>query len=285
VDTYDPRITPARPDLAARHLEGRVTAARFVTGEIREVVEPSAPVRTAPHHGAPLATEVLLGERVTIYEDSVEGWSWGQLESDGYVGFIPSIALGAPTSTATHMVSARRTFVFPGPSIKLPPQMALSFGARIAIASIQEPFAVTAQGGYLPASHVTPRKTHETDFVTVAEKFLGAPYLWGGKTSDGIDCSGLVQVALTACGIACPRDSDMQQAALSISVESAQAKTMQRGDLIFWKGHIAIARGDGSIIHANAHHMAVATESATDAITRILAGGSAVTGIRRIAKA
>jgi cell wall-associated NlpC family hydrolase len=241
-------------------------------------------VRTAPHHGAPLATEVLLGERVTIYEDSVEGWSWGQLESDGYVGFIPSIALGALTAAATHTVCARRTFMFPGPSIKLPPQMALSFGARIAIASIQEPFALTARGGYLPASHVTPREAHEVDFVAVAEKFLGAPYLWGGKTSDGIDCSGLVQVALTACGIACPRDSDMQQAALGGAVD-AQAETMQRGDLVFWKGHVAIARGDGSIIHANAHHMAVATESASDAIARILAGGSAVTGIRRIAKA
>jgi cell wall-associated NlpC family hydrolase len=117
----------------------------------------------------------------------------------------------------------------------------------------------------------------------VAEKFLGAPYLWGGKTSDGIDCSGLVQVALTACGIACPRDSDMQ-AALGGAVD-AQTETMQRSDLVLWKGHVAIARGDGSIIHANAHHMAVAIEPVTDAIARILAGGSAVTGIRRIAKA
>lgn len=284
MDTRDPRITPARADLAARHLDGQVKANRFVDGQIREVIEPGAPVRTAPHHGAALATEALLGERVTIYEDSAEGWSWGQLESDGYVGFIPSIALGAPAAVPTHAVSARRTFVFPGPSIKLPPQMALSFGARVAVASIQEPFAVTAQGGYLPAAHLTPCEAHDNDFVTVAEKFLGAPYLWGGKTSDGIDCSGLVQVALTACGIACPRDSDMQQAALGVRADT-QTETMRRGDLVFWKGHVAIARGDGSIIHANAHHMAVATEPAAGAIARILAGGSAITGIRRIAKA
>jgi cell wall-associated NlpC family hydrolase len=275
----DPRLTPARPDLAAAHLRGTVEAARFVEGTVQEVIAGIAPVREAPSHGATLVTEALHGERVTIYESDGEGWAWGQLMADGYVGWLPAAALLAPGPAATHRVAALRTLVFPGPSIKLPPLEALPLGAEVCVTREQDGFAVTAAGGYLPARHLAELDSEETDFVAVAERFLGTPYLWGGKSSLGIDCSGLVQVALTACGVLCPRDSDMQQAALDTP---AELSTIKRGDLVFWKGHVAVARDSASLIHANAFHMAVAIEPLTEAVARIHAAGSAVIGVRRI---
>src|SRR5215472_15472675 len=210
----DPRLTPARSDLAAKELAGTVDAPRFVEGKAYEIAAAQAPVRGAPTPAAGLLTEALKGERLTIYDVSQDGWAWGQLAADGYVGYTPAAALGSPGPAATHKVSALRTFVFPGPSIKLPPTEALSFGCRLVIADINEPFAITASGGYVPNVHLAPVETIETDFVAVAEQFLRTPYLWGGKTGLGIDCSGLLQHALAACGIPCPRDSDMQEQAL-----------------------------------------------------------------------
>lgn len=276
---FDPRITPVRPDLAAEHLRGKVKAPRFVEGTVQEVIAGIAPVRAAPVPDATLLTEALAGERVTIYETDEEGWAWGQLESDGYVGWLPAAALLAPKDQPTHKVAALRTLVFPGPSIKLPPVDALPLGARVAVIRADGAFAVTAAGGYLPNRHLTPLDAVEIDFVAVAERFVGTPYLWGGKSVLGIDCSGLVQVALTACGIKCPRDSDMQEAALG---KSASLAGLQSGDLIFWKGHVAIARGRNSMIHANAVHMAVAIEPVAEALARIGAAGSQVTGVRRL---
>jgi cell wall-associated NlpC family hydrolase len=277
----DPRVTPARADLAAKHLEGKVKAARYVEGHPYEVIEPQAALRREPRPDAPLETEALKGERVVIYDANGEGWAWGQLVADGYVGWLPDNALAPPGAAPTHKVTALRTLVFPGPSIKLPPLEALPLGARLAIARIEDRMAVTQSGAYVPATHLAPLDRNETDFVTVAERFLGTPYLWGGKTALGLDCSGLVQVALTACGVSCPRDSDMQEAALGAAV-SADPSTLKRGDLIFWKGHVAIVRGPDSLLHANAHHMAVAIEPIADAVMRIRGGGNDVTSARRI---
>jgi hypothetical protein len=280
MNALDPRLTPARPDLAAAHLKGRVEAARFVEGIEREVRDESAPLRREPAPDASLDTEALRGERVTVYETNEEGWCWGQLAADGYVGWLPANALATPGPAATHKVAVLRTLAFPGRSIKLPPVAAFSLGCRIAVIREERPFAVTSSG-HVPARHLAPLDTAEPDFVAVAERFLGVPYLWGGKTSLGIDCSGLVQIALTAAGIACPRDSDMQERALGEAI-AADPADLRRGDLVFWKGHVAIVRDGETMLHANAFHMAVAAEPIAEAVARIAAGGSPITAIKRI---
>ena len=280
---FDSRLTPARADLAAKDLEGKVEAARFVEGRAFEVIDPHTAVRAAPAPDAPLLTEALKGERVTVYDLNAEGWAWGQLAADSYVGWLSTNALAPVGAPATHKVSALRTFGFPGPSIKLPPLEALPLGARLAIARVEDRLAVTRSGAYVPLPHLAPLDFIEPDFVAVAERFLGVPYLWGGKTALGIDCSGLVQVALTAAGHVCPRDSDMQEGALGAPVADAERELrLRRGDLVFWKGHVAIVRDPGTLIHANAFHMAVALEPFAEAVARIRAAGSEVTSVRRI---
>jgi cell wall-associated NlpC family hydrolase len=278
----DKRLTPARPDLAAKYLEGKVEAARFIDGEEFEVFDGIAPMRREPFSGAALDTQALKGERVTVYDRTNEGWAWGQLNGDGYVGWLPDLALYRPGPATTHKVTALRTFAFPGPSIKLPPVDTLPMGARIAVIGMKDAFAVTSEGHYLPKSHVAAIEAFEPDFVAVAERFVGTPYLWGGKSSMGIDCSGLVQIALTASGTGCPRDSDMQEAGLGRVLSGSEIEKLRRGDLIFWKGHVAIVRDAENIVHANAHHMATAIEKTKDAIARIAAAGSAISSIRRL---
>jgi cell wall-associated NlpC family hydrolase len=278
----DPRLTPARPEIAARYLEGRIKAARYVDGEEREVVDAVAPLQREPLPDAVLDTQALLGERVTVYDHNAEGWAWGRLKSDGYVGWIPDRALARPGAAPTHKIVALRTFAFPGPSIKLTPMQTLPLGAAVSVRRHDDIFAVAANGLYIPASHVAPLDHLAADFVAVAETFLGTPYLWGGKTSLGIDCSGLVQVALNAAGIDCPRDSDMQEQAIGLSLPAAEAREPQRGDLMFWKGHVAIVRDAATLIHANAHHMATAIEPIHDAIARIEAAGNGVTRVKRL---
>jgi cell wall-associated NlpC family hydrolase len=278
----DPRLTPARPDLAAKYLEGKVKAARFVIGEEFEISDAIAPLREAPSSDAMLLTQALMGERVTIYDRNDEGFAWGQLNSDGYVGWLPDRALAKPVGKPTHKITAIRTFAFPGPSIKLPPVDTLIMGATITVIREDGAFAVTRDGWHLPLPHVGRIDRHADDFVSVAEQFAGTPYLWGGKSSLGIDCSGLVQVSLNAAGTGCPRDSDMQQDGLDRALDASESKQLQRGDLIFWKGHVAIVRNADTIVHANAHHMATAIENTSEAIARIKAAGSEITAIKRL---
>ena len=278
----DPRMTPARPDLAAKYLEGKVEAARFVTGEEFEISDAIAPLRSAPSPDAELATQALKGEHATIYDRNGEGWAWGQLSSDGYVGWLPDRALAKPVGKPTHKITAIRTLAFPGPSIKLPPVETLVLGTTLTVTRQDGAFAVTQEGWYLPQQHVGDIDHQADDFVALAERFVGTPYLWGGKSSLGIDCSGLVQVSLNAAGTGCPRDSDMQQDGLGRALGPAESKKLRRGDLIFWKGHVAIVRDATSIVHANAHHMATAIEATHDAIARIKAAGSEITSIKRL---
>ena len=278
--SFDPRVTPARPDLAAARLAGQVQAARFVDGTEFEVFDPLAPVRRSPVPDAALETEALKGERVAIYDEDGEGWGWGQLHSDRYVGWLPMNALRAPGAPPTHKVAALRTILFPGRSIKAQPVEGLPLGCRLAVTGDDGELARLASGGFVPVRHLAPLDAAAPDFVAVAERFIGVPYLWGGKTSLGIDCSGLVQVALTACGIACPRDTYMQVTALGEAVADG---IRRRGDLIFWKGHVAIARDEITMIHANVFHMAVAIEPIDDAIARIRQKDGDVTSVRRLA--
>lgn len=275
----DSRTNPFRPEIAAKHLQGQVEAKRFVEGARYQVVEPITALRRTPSHEARLDTQALLGESVTIYETNEEGWAWGQLENDGYVGWLSANALGQANAAPTHKVGVPRTLAFPGPDIRLPPVTALPMGALLTIARQDERFAVTAAGWHIPVVHLTPIKTRRLDFIAVAEQFLTAPYLWGGKTSLGIDCSGLVQVALQAAGVPCPRDSDMQELAVG---KLSTLGELRRGDLVFWKGHVAIARDPETLIHANAHHMMVAIEPVVDAVARIEAAGNPVTTVKRI---
>jgi hypothetical protein len=277
----DPRTTPARPDLAAAYLKGQIQAERFVEGIRRRVIEAAAPLRRHPSPDAPLDTEILYGERVVVYETTEEGWAWVQAEHDSYVGWLPAGALADTGAAPTDRVSVLRTLVFPGPNIKLPPLEFLSFGSRITVVRRDGDFAVSDRGGFIPARHLAPLQSLETDYVSVAQRFVGTPYLWGGRSSLGIDCSGLVQIALQSAGHACPRDSDMQAAFGTPVSFDGDFSMLRRGDLLCWKGHIGIVSAPDRLLHANAFHMAVAEEPLSAAIARIGASGAHVQSVRR----
>lgn len=282
----DRRLHAWRRDLADATLRGRVAAERFVNGETQRVIVPTAAVRSAPNPDAAMETEALHGEAVRVFERGDSGYAWVQLQADRYVGYIEVGALGAIVPSPTHRVSAVRTPVFSRPDIKSPPLGFLPLGGMVAVVSEAQDenarYGILASGGAVVRQHLAALDEYDQDFVAVAERFLETPYLWGGKTGLGLDCSGLVQVALAACGIAAPRDTDMQQAALGEAVDPAATR---RGDLVFWKGHVAIVTKAGQILHANAHAMRVSREPLEAAIARIAGRGLPVAGARRLPKA
>lgn len=267
---FDPRLTPARPDLAAAQLRGLVAAADYVEGRPMQVVTGIADVRREPAHEALLDTQAIFGEAVTLYEDQ-EGWGWVQLARDGYVGYIAMAALAAGRIEPTHRVAVTRTFVYQCPDIKMPARRSSPLGAVVRIHALRGAFAQIGDCAFVFADHLKPFDAYEKDFVAVAEQFLHVPYLWGGKTSLGIDCSGLVQVSLNAAGIAAPRDTDLQEKAIGTPLAfDADLTGLRRGDVVFWRGHVGIMRDETHLLHANAHHMLVVSEPLRTARDRIL---------------
>lgn len=273
----DPRVTLARPDLADLDLQGLVAAERYEAPTLRQAAVPAAALRKAPDAFAEQWDQLLFGELFRVLEVK-DGFAWGQAARDGYVGFVAEADLAAPGAPATHQVAVSRTYAFAEPSIKSRPTGLYSLGALTAIEATDGRFAKGEGTGWFVAAHLAPVGVARADYVAVAESFLGAAYQWGGRESLGLDCSGLVQQALAACGRAVPRDTDMQLAFFA----PVTAEARQRGDLVFWKGHVAILLDAETILHANAHHMAVAIEPLAEAVARIeTAGGGAVTGWRR----
>ena len=277
-DLPDPRLNAYRADLADDALRGRVDSARYVKGERRQVAAPVLPVRREPRFDATLDTEALLGETVTVFDES-EGWAWVQLERDRYVGYMPSDGLSRKIVVPTHRVATLRTYIYLEPDGKAPALALLSLNARVTCKAEEGKFLALAAGGFVPASHLVAEGEATLDHVAVAESFLGAPYLWGGRTSLGLDCSGLVQLAAEAAGHLCPRDADMQAAELGQPVDPG---ALSRGDLVFWEGHVGIMTSGEHLLHANAHHMAVELEPLALARERIRAAGYEVTCVRRL---
>jgi cell wall-associated NlpC family hydrolase len=221
---------------------------------------------------------------VTVYDER-DGWAWGQLETDGYVGYIPSDALGAPGPDATHRVAIPRTCLYPRADLKSAPVRLVSLNVRVAVTGREGDFAALADGaGFVFARHLAPVGATAPDFVLVAEAFLATPYLWGGRQSLGLDCSGLVQLSLDAAGIACPRDSDMQQA-LGEPVDIADLTQLRRGDLVFWTGHVGIMVDENRMLHASGHHMMVIIEPLAAAAMRYAEADLAVAAVRRLGNA
>jgi cell wall-associated NlpC family hydrolase len=273
----DPRLTLARPDLADLALQGLVAAERYEAPKAWQVAVPTAALRKAAHPMAEQWDQLLFGEVFHVLE-AKDGFAWGQAARDGYVGFVAEDDLAALGAPATHQVAVPRTYAFAEPSIKARPVGLYSLNALTAIEATEGRFAKGEGTGWFVSVHLAPVGVAAGDYVAVAQGFLGAPYQWGGRESLGLDCSGLVQQALAARGDAVPRDTDMQ---LGFFPPIA-AEARRRGDLVFWKGHVAILLDADTILHANAHHMAVAVEPLAEAIARIeAAGGGPVTGWRR----
>jgi hypothetical protein len=265
----DPRTTAARDDLASTDLEGVVRANRYLEPTVAQVIRPSAGLRESAAADAVQVDQLLFGELFDRLA-SAGGTVWGQARRDGYVGFIDESALSSVPRSPTHRVSALRTFGYETASIKSPAVGHLSLNALVRVVEEDASLVQVSGFGWVSKRHLAPIGLFTCDPAAIAEQFLGAPYLWGGRDSLGLDCSGLIQQSFYACGRACPRDSD-QQALLGREISVSE---LERGDLVFWRGHVGMMLDGERLIHANGHHMMVAVEPLAVAVERIASAES-----------
>lgn len=281
----DKRLAAYRPDLADERLRGQVEATRFVAGRPARIIAPVADMRGRPSLDAGMSTQLLLGTEISVF-DEADGFAWVQSQRDFYVGYVASAELGLMGQAPTHRVIAPRSFVYSGADLRLPRTAILSMGSELTIVGNAETrgttYAILDDGRALIAAHLAPVDALAEDYVAVAETLIHTPYLWGGSSAFGIDCSGLVQLAMRMTGRDVPRDSDMQASGLGAELDPGPDHgNLRRGDLVFWKGHVAITTDPKTMIHANGHTMLVSREGLAEAINRIgyLYGGP--TGFRR----
>lgn len=279
----DPRVNPYRDDIAAESLRGKVAAARFVAGETRRVRIPHAALMTKPDRGALQGSELLHGEAFTVYEER-DGWAWGQCADDGYVGYVAAKALAIGGPEPTHWVTAARSLVFPDGKGEYPAARGYSLRARVAVEGEDGDYARLAGGGWMFARHLAPLAETRPDFLATARLFLGTPYLWGGRGGLGIDCSGLIQIAMAAAGVGCPRDSDMQRDGLGEDLGvPADPAALAAGDVVFFPGHVGFCLGGGRFLHASSFDMMVSVHPLADVLARVRARhGEDILKVRRV---
>ncbi len=283
----DPRLTPVLADaphaVAAARLKGVVEAKHFVEGEVLQVATSHAGLRRSADSASEQVNQALFGETIRVFHRH-DGWAWGQLDADGYVGWMALAQLSDVLRQPTHRVAAVRSLIFSEANLKSPPLVRLSMGAKLTLGDEANGFRKVEGSGWIWGGHIAEADRFEADFVSVAERFVGSPYLWGGRESDGIDCSGLVQVSLAATGVAAMRDSDMQRATLGETIAEGPAlPELKRGDLIFWHGHVGIMADSRRLLHANAWHMSTEIEPLDAAVARIRPVAGEVLRVRRMA--
>jgi hypothetical protein len=271
----DPRLHAYRPDLAAVSLKGEIEAAAYVEGHPGQIAVPSTALRPVPDIEAAIDTELLYGEPVTVYEEK-DGWAWVRSGIDGYVGYLAADTFSYEVLQSNYQVNALRTFVYERPDLKSPTQHLLSMNSLVTTSREDEDgFTELDQGGWIYRAHLVPCGVYQVDHAEVALSFLGTPYLWGGRTSLGLDCSALVQLSLMRCGFDVPRDSDLQETALDRDVLNKwNLDDLRHGDLVYWRGHCGIWLDSENFVHANATDMAVTCQP----LERLLDPIAAATG-------
>lgn len=277
----DPRLHAYRPDLADAALVGQVEAERFVEPRLMQVIEPVITLHKAPRFDSMQLTQALFGEEVKLFHEE-EGWAWVQLVTDGYVGYVNGNALSLDVTAPTHRVAVPSTFMYPEASLKTLPAIPLTLNAQVTVTAESGAYSQLSNGRFVFSAHLKRIDDVEADFVAVAELFCHVPYFWGGKSVQGLDCSGLVQLSLEACGQRALRDSDMQEQTLGEKLLVNDLDSLTRGDLVFWSGHVGIMTDEKTLLHANGHHMMVVAEPLKDAVDRIAAKYGQITCVRRL---
>lgn len=285
-ETLDKRLNAYRPDLADESLRGLVEADRFVEGKPMRVADPVVDVRSEPRGDAGMTTQFLFGDDVLVFEDD-NGWCWVQNERDGYVGYVVDTSLDVRAAEPTHIVIAPRTFVYVGSDLRYPRSRAISMGSLVTIVGGQERrgtlYAMLPSGEAVIAKHLVPIDEVTQDHVAVAESLMHTPYLWGGVSGFGIDCSGLVQLSLLMTGQGALRDTDLQEGSVGELIEpDASYKNLKRGDFVFWKGHVGMMASHSTLLHASGHTMSVTLEPLSEAIERIAYLYGKPTAVRRL---